>query len=170
MKILLYLWPTPAAHVVWDGAKKWLSAWILPHPPSTTPADVSLACFLMQKFSCPILATWDISNNTLYGNNYWNFQAKIWRPAKLYILKLEEGTSDLEIKRETRWSHQQLRRHQAQAFMDGYKRQDSDNYAVVALSEVPPEIKKLFKNAPEKAILKFEIVEEKNNGVIVTVI
>ena len=54
--------------------------------------------------------------------------------------------------------------------MDGYKRQDSDNYAVVALSEVPPEIKKWFKNAPEKAILKFEIVEEKNNGVIVTVI
>ena len=55
--------------------------------------------------------------------------------------------------------------------MDGYKKQDSGNYAVVALSDMPPEIKKLFKNTPEKAILKLEIVEEeKNNGVIVTVI
>lgn len=99
------------------------------------------------------------------------FKQKFDDQHKLYIQKLEEGTSDLEIKRELSWSHQQLRRHQAQAFMDGYKRQDRGNQAVADLAEMPSEIKALFKNAPEKALLKFKIVEgESNITVVVTTI
>lgn len=99
------------------------------------------------------------------------FKQKFNDQHKLYIQKLEEGTSDPEIMREMDWSPQQLRRHQAQAFIDGHQRQDNGNQAVVALADMSLEIKALFKNAPEKALLKFEFVEGENNGsAIVTVI
>lgn len=99
------------------------------------------------------------------------FKQKFDKQHELYIQKLEEGTSDPEIMREMSWSPQQLRRHQAQAFIDGHQRQDNGNQAVVALADMSLEIKALFKNAPEKALLKFELVDgESNGGAVVTVI
>lgn len=99
------------------------------------------------------------------------FKQKFDEQHKQYIHKLGAGISDLEIMREMGWSPQQLRRHQAQAFIDGYKRQDHGNQAVAALSDMPPEIKVLFKNAPEKALLKFKLAEgEDNCAAVVTII
>lgn len=99
------------------------------------------------------------------------FKQKFDDQHKLYIQKLDEGASDPEIMREMDWSNQQLRRHQAQAFIDGHKRQDNYNQAVAALADMPSEIKALFKNAPEKALVKFELVDgENNDGAVVTII
>lgn len=99
------------------------------------------------------------------------FKQKFDEEHEKYIQKLEEGVSDPEIMREMGWSSQQLRRHQAQAFIDGHKRQDRGNQAVVAVADMPDAVKALFKNAPEKALLKFELADaESNGGAIVTVI
>ncbi|MEG6502952.1 MULTISPECIES: hypothetical protein [unclassified Desulfovibrio] len=99
------------------------------------------------------------------------FKQKFDEQHEKYIQKLEEGISDPEIMREMSWSPQQLRRHQAQAFIDGYKRQDRGNQAVVALADMPDEVKALFKGAKEDALLKFDFAEGENNGgAIVTVI
>lgn len=99
------------------------------------------------------------------------FKQKFDEQHEKYIQKLEEGISDPEIMREMGWSSQQLRRHQAQAFIDGYKRQDRGNQAVVALADMPDEVKALFKGAQKGALLKFEFVEDENNdGAVVTVI
>lgn len=99
------------------------------------------------------------------------FKQKFNEEHEQYIQKLGAGASDPEIMREMGWSSQQLRRHQAQAFIDGHKRPDNGNQTVVALADMPLAIKVLFKNAPQNALLKFEIVQEENSGgAVVTIV